>query len=50
MISIREAALAAMRLIGEGMSLKHAVQLVSGTYQIEPDYLYREISKLEKGK
>jgi hypothetical protein len=50
MITIREAALAAIRLMDEGMSLKHAVQLVAGTYSLEPDQLYRKIALIQEGK
>jgi len=47
MITLRDAALAAMRLVQSGMSLKHAVSLVAGAYHYEPDQLYKKIAILE---
>ncbi len=47
MQSVHELALAAMRLVEAGMSLKHAVNLTAGAYCIEPDVLYKQIAKLQ---
>jgi hypothetical protein len=47
MISLHESAKAVLRLVNEGMSLKHAVSLVSGTYGYSVDELYKQIARIE---
>ena len=48
--TIREVAHAALRLVAEGTSLKHAVNLSASAFGFEPEDIYIEIAKLDKQK
>jgi hypothetical protein len=45
--TLSDAAMAAMRLNGAGMALKHAVSLASGSFGFSTDEIYKELARLQ---
>lgn len=45
--TIQDAARIALKLVQEGMPLKHAVHLTASSYGFEPDDIFRELAHME---
>ena len=47
--TIDEIARMVLRLVNDGMPLKHAVSVTASAYGVDPDEVYRAIYKTEEG-